>query len=385
MKIAMGENVEIIGAWQTFIDWWTAVFLAILSQTEDPRDRRGLVYSIESLLTIAICTYLCNGNTFEEMEVFAETHREWLREKFGMQSVPCADTFNRLFQALAPEAMTQLLSELAEHLRVKTPNGLKTIAVDGKTVRGSVKNGRSIHILNAWAGENRIAIGQLAVDSKSNEITHVPQLLRSLNLKNAIVTADALNTQAATAQTIIDGKGAYVLPIKKNHPTHRSVITAIMDDVARTQQPGFEQVEKGHGRLETRRCWATEDLSLFLERDKWPGIRSLARIDRARRLPDGTESKETALFISSLPADAATIATAVRQHWGVENQCHWCLDIVFREDDCRARTRNAARNLSALRVVCLNILRHSKVKGSLRIKRFRASFDISTLEQLLFP
>ena len=350
-------------------------FLAILSQTEDPRDRRGLVYSIESLLTIAICTYLCNGNTFEEMEVFAETHREWLREKFGMQSVPCADTFNRLFQALAPEAMTQLLSELAEHLRVKTPNGLKTIAVDGKTVRGSVKNGRSIHILNAWAGENRIAIGQLAVDSKSNEITHVPQLLRSLNLKNAIVTADALNTQAATAQTIIDGKGAYVLPIKKNHPTHRSVITAIMDDVARTQQPGFEQVEKGHGRLETRRCWATEDLSLFLERDKWPGIRSLARIDRARRLPDGTESKETALFISSLPADAATIATAVRQHWGVENQCHWCLDIVFREDDCRARTRNAARNLSALRVV----------KGSLRIKRFRASFDISTLEQLLFP
>ena len=204
-------------------------------------------------------------------------------------------------------------------------------------------------------------------------------------MKNAIVTADALNTQAATAQTIIDGKGAYVLPIKKNHPTHRSVITAIMDDVARTQQPGFEQVEKGHGRLETRRCWATEDLSLFLERDKWPGIRSLARIDRARRLPDGTESKETALFISSLPADAATIATAVRQHWGVENQCHWCLDIVFREDDCRARTRNAARNLSALRVVCLNILRHSKVKGSLRIKRFRASFDISTLEQLLFP
>ena len=360
-------------------------FLAILSQTEDPRDRRGLVYSIESLLTIAICTYLCNGNTFEEMEVFAETHREWLREKFGMRSVPCADTFNRLFQALAPEAMTQLLSELAEHLRVKTPNGLKTIAVDGKTVRGSVKNGRSIHILNAWAGENRIAIGQLAVDSKSNEITHVPQLLRSLNLKNAIVTADALNTQAATAQTIIDGKGAYVLPIKKNHPTHRSVITAIMDDVARTQQPGFEQVEKGHGRLETRRCWATEDLSLFLERDKWPGIRSLARIDRVRCLPDGTESKETALFISSLPADAATIATAVRQHWGVENQCHWCLDIVFREDDCRARTRNAARNLSALRVVCLNILRHSKVKGSLRIKRFRASFDISTLEQLLFP
>ena len=120
-------------------------FWAILSQTKDPRDRRGLVYSIESLLTIAICTYLCNGNTFEEMEVFAETHREWLREKFGMQSVPCADTFNRLFQALTPEAMTQLLSELAEHLRVKAPSGLKTIAVDGKTVRGSVKTGvRSI-------------------------------------------------------------------------------------------------------------------------------------------------------------------------------------------------------------------------------------------------
>ena len=313
------------------------------------------------------------------MAVFAETHREWLREKFGMQSVPCADTFNRLFQALTPEAMTQLLSELAEHLRVKAPSGLKTIAVDGKTVRGSVKNGRSIHILNAWAGD-RIAIGQLAVDSKSNEITHVPQLLQSLNLQDAIVTADALNTQVTTAQTIIDGKGAYVLPIKKNHPTHRSVIAAIMDDVARTQQ----QVEKGHGRLEIRRCWATEDLSLFLERDKWPGIRSLARIDRVRRLPDGTESKETALFISTLPADAATIATAVRQHWGVENQCHWCLDIVFREDACRARSRNAAQNLSVLRVCLLNLLRHHKTPSdSFRRMIMRAAVDPDYLEFLL--
>ena len=342
-------------------------FLTILSQTEDPRDRRGLVYSIESLLTIAICTYLCNGNTFEEMEVFAETHREWLREKFGMQSVPCADTFNRLFQALTPEAMTQLLSELAEHLRVKTPNGLKTIAVDGKRENGARKRQKRAFdpCLECLGGGEQDC--DWATGGRLEKQRNHPRPPTATN----------------TAQTIIDGKGAYVLPIKKNHPTHRSVIAAIMDDVARTQQPGFEQVEKGHGRLEIRRCWATEDLSLFLERDKWPGIRSLARIDRVRCLPDGTESKETALFISSLPADAATIATAVRQHWGVENQCHWCLDIVFREDDCRARTRNAARNLSALRVVCLNILRHSKVKGSLRIKRFRASFDISILEQLL--
>lgn len=242
----------------------------------------------------------------------------------------------------------QLLQEVSERLR-KNAGAVKTIAVDGKTLRGSAKGGKSIHVLNAWASGARLSIGQLAVESKSNEITHVPQLLQSLDLKGCIVTADALNTQVSTIQTIVQGKGDYVLPLKANHPTHQSVVSAIMRDIATTREPDFEQVEKGHGRLETRRCWVTSDLSLFLEKDKWPKLRTLVRIDRARRLTDGRETTETALFLSSLPADAPTIANAVRQHWGVENQCHWCLDVVFREDACRARLRNAARNLSALR------------------------------------
>ena len=356
--------------------------LSILSKAEDPRDRRGKVHSIEVLLAIAICTYLSNGDTFEEMECFAEEHEAWLREHIGMTSAPCADTFNRLFQALKPEAMAQLLQEVAERLRQRA-GAAKTIAVDGKTLRGSAKGGKSIHVLNAWASGARLSIGQLAVESKSNEITHVPQLLRSLDLRGCVVTADALNTQVATVQTIVQGKGDYVLPLKANHPTHRGVVDAIMRDVAASRPPDLEQVEKGHGRLETRRCWVTPDLSLFLEKDKWPGLRTLVRIDRTRRFPDGHESSESALFLSSLPADAPAIADAVRQHWGVENQCHWCLDVVFREDACRARLRNAARNLSALRVLCLNLLRHSPLRGSLRIKRLRLAFNPSLLETLL--
>ena len=356
--------------------------LAILSKAEDPRDKRGKVHSIEVLLAIAICTYLSNGNTFEEMECFAEEHEAWLRKHIGMGSAPCADTFNRLFQALKPESMVQLLQEVSERLR-KNAGAVKTIAVDGKTLRGSAKGGKSIHVLNAWASGARLSIGQLAVESKSNEITHVPQLLQSLDLKGCIVTADALNTQVSTIQTIVQGKGDYVLPLKANHPTHQSVVSAIMRDIATTREPDFEQVEKGHGRLETRRCWVTSDLSLFLEKDKWPKLRTLVRIDRARRLTDGRETTETALFLSSLPADAPTIANAVRQHWGVENQCHWCLDVVFREDACRARLRNAARNLSALRVLCLNLLRHSTLRGSLRIKRLRLAFNPSLLKTLL--
>lgn len=156
-----------------------------------------------------------------------------------MVSAPCADTVNRLFQALKPESMVQLLQDVSERLR-KNAGAVKTIAVDGKTLRGSVKGGKSIHVLNAWASGTRLSIGQLAVESKSNEITHVPQLLQSLDLKGYIVTADALNTQVSTIQAITQGKGNYVLPLKANHPTHQSVVSAIMHDIATTREPDFE-------------------------------------------------------------------------------------------------------------------------------------------------
>ena len=299
-----------------------------------------------------------------------------------MVSPPCADTFNRLFQVLKPEVMITLLQEISEALQKQQSEEPRVISVDGKTLRGSVKNGKTIHILNAWASDSRLTIGQLAVDAKSNEITHVPQLLKSLNIKKSIITADTLNTQVATTQIITDGKADYVLPLKANHPTHKSVVSAIMEDVVSTQKPDYKCVEKGHGRLETRRCWVTSDLSLFIERAKWPKLRTLVRINRSRQLPDGTESTESALFLSSLPNDAEMIATAVRQHWGVENQCHWCLDVIFREDDCRSRTRNTARNLSTLRVLSLNILRKSSLPGSLRSERLRISFDTTLLDNL---
>ncbi len=171
------------------------------------------------------------------------------------------------------------------------------------------EGGKSIHVLNALASGVRLSIGQLAVESKSNEITHVSQLLRSLDLRRCIVTADALNTQVSTVQTIAQGKGGTFLPLKANHPTHRGVVAAIMRDVAASRPPDLEQVEKGHGRLETRRCWVTPDLSLFLEKDKWPGLRTLVRIDHTRRFPDGRETNESALCLSSLPADAPASPT----------------------------------------------------------------------------
>ena len=253
-----------------------------------------------------------------------------------------------MLQLIEPQALEAFLRGVAQWLTQAT----------GKTLRGSQKAGKAIHLLNAWADKTRLVIGQRLVDGKSNEIVALPQLLESLFLDGCVVTVDALNTQTAIAQKIVD-KGA-------------------------SRPPDLEQVEKDHGRLETRRCWVTPELSLFLEKDKWPKLQTLVRIDRTRYFADGHETTESALFLSSLPADAPTIANAVRRHWSVENQCHWLLDVVFREDACRARSRNAAQNLSVLRVCLLNLLRHHKTPSdSFRRMIMRAALDPDYLEFLL--
>ena len=349
---------------------------------KEPRVARTRVYELPQILFCAVVAMLSGATTFTEMELVTRTRRKWIEKWIALPGIPSHDTFNRVLQLIEPQALEAFLWGVAQWLTQAT--GVpQTIAVDGKTLRGSQKAGKAIHLLNAWADKTRLVIGQRLVDGKSNEIIALPQLLESLFLDGCVVTVDALNTQTAIAQKIVDNAD-YVLPLKGNHPTHQSVVAAIMRDVAASRPPDLEQIGKDHGRLETRRCWVTPDLSLFLEKDKWPGLRTLARIDRTRHFADGHETTETALFLSSLPADAPAIADAVRRHWGVENQCHWLLDVVFREDACRARSRNAAQNLSVLRVCLLNLLRHHKTPAdSFRRMIMRAALDPDYLELLL--
>ena len=350
---------------------------------KEPRVARTRVYELPQILFCTVVAMLSGATTFTEMELVTRTRRKWIEKWIALPGIPSHDTFNRVLQLIEPQALEAFLKGVAQWLTQATgvPQG---IAVDGKTVRGSQKAGKAIHLLNAWADKTRLVIGQRLVDGKSNEIMEVPQLLESLFLDGCVVTVNALNTQTAIAQKIV-GKGAdYVLPLKGNHPTHQRVVAAIMRDIAASRPPDLEQVEKDHGRVETRRCWVNPELSLFLEKDKWPKLQTLVRIDRTRYFADGHETTESALFLGSLPADAPAIANAVRRHWGVENQCHWLLDVVFREDACRARSRNAAQNLSVLRVCLLNLLRHHKTPAdSFRRMIMRAALGPDYLEFLL--
>ncbi len=272
------------------------------------------------------------------------------------------------------------------------PRG-QVIAVDGKTARGSRDSYRgqdAIHLVSAFAHDSGLLLGQRKVDEKSNEITAVPELLKALFIKGCVVTVDALNCQKDIAQTIIDGGGDYVFALKANHPQfHQEVVDwfdgAKAQDFRDIDYTLCETVDKGHGRVEIRQCYALTDPHAFQALayyDGWAGLQSIAMVYRERRLVDRTQA-ETAYFLSSLPADAERILDATRAHWAVENTFHWTLDVTFAEDASRVRLDNAPENFAILRHVAFNLLKRHPSKASLKRKRFRAALDDSFLLELL--
>jgi len=361
----------------------------------DPRVSRTRQHPLDLLIFIAMGTFLTGGASFYEMEFFAKIHRQNLAELFGMENPPSHDTFNRLFQAIRPECFNAFLAAFAQTLRftvgAETPSAETPdiLAFDGKTARRSASADLpALHTLNVWSDRHRLVIGQFAVEAKTNEITALPQLMRTLDLKGCVVTADALNTQKDTAAQAVSQGADYLLPLKGNHPLAESEVRAFLQDVAARTPPGFESVEKGHGRLETRRLWQSADISWFADTRQWPGLRSFALLRATREFPDGRKSEEERLYLSSLGMNPPLLAKAARSHWGVENACHWCLDVLFNEDQCRARVRNAAGNLSALRKHCMNLLRATPPPSfdkptGLRARRYIASQNFDYLLLLI--
>ena len=263
--------------------------------------------------------------------------------------------------------------ELSRRLREKVSGDV--VAFDGKTHRRTGGSGSTaLHTLNAWSVENRLVLGQLAVEEKSNEITAVPQLMDMLDLKGCVVTADALNCQKTVAQKAMEKKADYVLAVKDNHPLMHDEITKHMDYLAAQSPAGFESVEKGHGRIETRRYWQSEDIAWFEDKTHWAGLRSFCMVESIR---EHGERKETCrrYYISSLPCNEAKVAYSIRAHWQIENALHWSLDVVFHEDQSRARARHAAKNLGTLRAICLNLIKRIPGKLSMKAKRFQAALN----------
>jgi predicted transposase YbfD/YdcC len=365
----------------------------------DPRVNRTKDHDLIDILVIAICTLLCGGESFNDMEDFGHAKRDWFAKFLTLRNgIPSHDTFNRLLAALDPKAFGQCFVNWTQSLRQAIAQEI--VALDGKALRRALNTDQSIqYVVSAWADNNELVLGQWKVADKSNEITAVPELLRVLELAGCIVTVDAMGCQKKIAKEIHEADADYVLALKGNQETvHEEVKTYL--DAARLERttprpagaklsPGaetlaeWETVEKDHGRIETRRYYQSAELDWFADRSKWEGLRSVGMVE-ATREAGGQTTVERRYYLSSLPLGVVTFARAVRGHWGVENKLHWVLDVWFREDQSRARAGHAAENLATLRRLALNLLKRERTKKrGIKGKQLNAGWDHAYLLRLL--
>jgi predicted transposase YbfD/YdcC len=367
---------------------------ACFGDLPDPRVRGRCDHKLIDIVLVAVCAVLCGAESWSEVEEFGQAKEAWLRQYLDLGAgIPSHDTFSRVFGLLdATEFQRRFMRWVEQHFHV--PQG-EVIAVDGKTARGS-RDGFSgqdaIHLVSAWASESGVLLGQRKVDAKSNEITAVPELLKLLFIKGCIVTVDGLNCQKDIAHTVIERQADYVFALKANHPQlHQDVIDwfdwARKRNFRAVPHDFHETVNKGHGRVEIRRCWAIHDplaLESMEHYQGWAGLQTVVMVERERRTADQTQ-RETVYYLSSLPPDAARILAATRADWSVENTLHWTMDVVFGEDASRVRLDEAPENFAVIRHIVINLLKRHPGKQSLKRKRFRAALDDAFLLELLAP
>jgi predicted transposase YbfD/YdcC len=364
----------------------------------DPRSDHTQQHQLLDSVTIAVCGVICGAEGWAEIEQFGNAKLPWLRTFLALpHGIPSHDTVGRVFAALAPEQFQAGFLGWVRAAVARTGGQLtpgQVVALDGKTLRRSHDrtNGKAaIPVVSAWATANRLVLGQVKVDDKSNAITALPALRRLLALEGCIVTIDAMGCQTAIAQAILDQGADYVLALKGNQPALEPAVQALFADA---QACGFrglahdrhETVEKGPGRIEVRRCWTiseSDHIAYLNEHGRWAGLRSIGMVEAERTIA-GVTSRETRYFISSLAGAARPFGRAVRAHWGIANSLHWVLDIAFREDDCRVRQGEAAQNFAMLRQVALNLLRQERTaKLGVKAKRLKAGWDTQYLLKVL--
>ena len=365
----------------------------------DPRIQRTKVHDLIDILVIAICTLLCGGEGFNDMEDFGHAKHDWFKTFLRLRSgIPSHDTFNRVFAALDPQQFLDCFLRWTQSLRHAVPQEI--VALDGKALRRALNRDQSLqYIVSAWAEDNGLVLGQWKVADKSNEITALPGLLRVLELSGCIVTVDAMGCQKKIAKEIIEADADYVLALKGNHELVHAEVQAFLDAlVAERTTPRLvgvqlspaaanlatcETIEKDHGRIETRRYYQSTELDWFADRPDWEGLRSVGLVESIRE-SGAQRTVERRYYLSSLRLSAACFGRAVRGHWGVENKVHWVLDVCFREDQSRARAGHAAENLATLRRLALNLLKRDKTKRrGMKGKQLNAGWDHAYLLHLL--
>jgi predicted transposase YbfD/YdcC len=355
----------------------------------DPRQAGKVEHDLVDLLVVAVNGVLVGADTFVEIELWAKERMDWLRGYLRLENgIPSHDTFGRLFGLIDPDEFEAAFRRwVGAILPALGPDAV--VAIDGKTSRRSGKvDATPLHLVSAFAAGAGLVLGQRATAEKSNEKTAIPELLATLALDGCIVTIDAMGTQASIAQAIRDRGAEYILAVKDNQPTladsMRDFYAQFKAVPERTPHGVAETVEKDHGRLETRRCFAFDHLGCLAKPEQWPDLKSFAVIESERCI-NGKTSFEQRFYISSLPADAGRLANAVRAHWAVENSLHWCMDVAFADDQMRARTGHAAHNLAVLKHITLNLIRLDPVKrkGGIKARRLIAATSDLYRAQLL--
>ena len=364
-----------------------STFSIIFSHLEDPRIDRTKRHGLLDIILLTICAVLCGADSWVDVEEFGHIREEWLKTFLELPNgIPSHDTIGRVFSMINGKAFDRCFMEWVQTLAGLTS---KVIAIDGKQIRGSKGERGSLTLVSAWAGENKLVLAQERVRQKSNEITAIPALLALLDLKGKIVTIDAIGTQRGIAEQIITEGGDYVLAVKQNQGKLWEEMKFIFE---LDKSQGFkdapydyaETVNKGHGRIETRRCWSISDPEYLMDiRQDWPSLTSLVFIESERWIGDKKETA-TRYFITSMQGKAHEILSTQRSHWGIENSLHWVLDIAFNEDRCRVRKDNAAGNFAIVRKMALNLLRQDKsVKIGAHGKRLRCGWDQDYLLHVL--
>ena len=358
----------------------------------DPRREHGRLHTLWDLLAITICAVVSGADSWVEVAKYGVRKFDWLATFLELPNgIPSHDTFDRVFGLVDPQSLQQGFHRWMEAL-VEASAG-RLVAIDGKTLRHSfdTADGRgALHLVSAWAAENHLVLGQRAVDSKSNEITAIPELLQLLDVTGAIVTIDAMGCQKAIAARIDAAGGDYVLALKDNHEALHAEVQQIFVDGFDNGFAGLEHhccrtQEQGHGRTEQREYHVVSLPEGFAERHpEWVGLRSLGLVVRERQVGDGESTDEVQYYLSSLPPRVRTFARAVRGHWGIENSLHWVLDIAFREDESRLRKGHGPENLALLRRLAVSLLQNEGTeKTGVACKRKQAGWDNDYLLQVL--
>jgi predicted transposase YbfD/YdcC len=349
---------------------------------QDPRIDRTKKHNLVDILMITLCATICGVEGWEEIEIFAEEREDWFKGFLELPNgIPSHDTMYRVFARINPKELNATLIRWTNGLNQSVEG--KVVAIDGKTLRGSfdTATGQSaLHVVSAWVEENDLVLGQVAAEGKGHELTKIPELLRLLELKNAIVTIDAIGCQKEIVRIIRkENKADYVIALKKNQQNiHDEVVSffklAEKNDFFNSDT--FETVEKGHGRIETRLCTCL-DVAGELEHvaKGWEDLRTVVKVHSIREIQGRTE-EQTRYFISSLPCNAKLAAKAVRTHWSIENSLHWRLDMTFKEDASRIRKDNAPENMAAMRRIAFSLAKaRTPKKMTVKRARFRMALN----------